>query len=208
MTGKRIVPLSSLVEEIYGSVKEKDADYEANLKELQRIDKAMRGQSDFALTNGILAENRDRFVHFVKQVVRNPGIKKLIIKQGQNKRLTLDEFITLRDFYIDTEKDQTIKEEFIRNKKINEQLERVITKELAIRTMIFCTFDENSSDIAEDLLNRYEEKLDKIRNELIEECKKNSNLDDQRFYERMIRTFEVYDTHINEKKLKSILEQK
>ena len=198
MTGKRIVPLSSLVEEIYGSVKEKDADYEANLKELQRIDKAMRGQSDFALTNGILAENRDRFVHFVKQVVRNPGIKKLIIKQGQNKRLTLDEFITLRDFYIDTEKDQTIKEEFIRNKKINEQLERVITKELAIRTMIFCTFDENSSDIAEDLLNRYEEKLDKIRNELIEECKKNSNLDDQRFYERMIRTFEVYDTHIND----------
>ncbi len=207
MEDKTIVPLSSLVTDVYGSVKDKDIDYEANLKELQRIDKAIRGQSDYYVTQGIPVANRARFVNFFKKVIENPDIKKLIIKYDKNKTLNSDEFIKLHNFYIEVEQDANIKEKFMRTKKINEQMERIIVKEESIRKMIYCYFDEDCSDIVDKLLDQYEQKLDMIKEELVEECKKLSDEDDKRFFERLMRTYELYGSNINVKKIKSILEQ-
>lgn len=207
MEDKTIVPLSSLVTDVYGSVKDKDIDYEANLKELQRIDKAIRGQSDYYVTQGIPVANRARFVNFFKKVIENPDIKKLIIKYDKNKTLNSDEFIKLHNFYIEVEQDAKIKEKFIRTKKISEQMERIIVKEESIRKMIYCYFDEDCSDIVDKLLDQYEQKLDMIREELVEECKKFSDEDDKRFFERLMRTYELYGSNINVKKIKSILEE-
>ena len=118
-----------------------------------------------------------------------------------------DEFIKLHNFYIEVEQDAKIKEKFIRTKKISEQMERIIVKEESIRKMIYCYFDEDCSDIVDKLLDQYEQKLDMIREELVEECKKFSDEDDKRFFERLMRTYELYGSNINVKKIKSILEE-
>ncbi|WP_415339566.1 hypothetical protein, partial [Clostridium perfringens] len=59
----KVYSLRELTTEIYGT-EEGDNSFESNYKELQRLDKALRKNSDYSNVKGILEENKDKYVDF------------------------------------------------------------------------------------------------------------------------------------------------
>lgn len=190
-TQKNIYSLSDLVEEIY-DIKSDSESFPSNYKDLLRIDKALRGVSDYNVSQGILEENKKKYIQLIKNIIRNPDIKKIVKRIEQNKHLTDEEYNKYTQFMLENLSDDKVG---LKVKELGEIRKRIKSIEYKVRYILNIIpryFDEESIDLMEIVLDKYEQGINKLHDEIKELCEELDSIDDERYKQKLIRTFSQY----------------
>lgn len=188
---KKIYPLMDLVEKIYDT-DENSESFDANYKDLLRIDKALRGVSDYDISQGILEENKDKYIKTVRKVVGNPDIKRIIKKVGLKKTLTGEEHNKYTKFMLENLSDDSVKSKVDELDEIVKRISQIESKVKHILNVIPNYFDVESTDLMKIVLDKYEQGINKLHDEIEKQCKELDSIDDERYEQKMLRTFLQY----------------
>ncbi|MBZ9633390.1 hypothetical protein [Clostridium sp. FP1] len=192
---KKVYSLSELVEEIYLVNKETSKNYDACYKELQRIDKVLRGNSDYSMSKGILEDHKEKYVSSIKKIVNDSELKKIIAKIGSNKKLTDEEYKKYTEFMLKNINDENIKEKVNDMESIKQKIEKIDSKVKYIINLIPNYFDVESTDLMEIVLDEYEKEIDKLHKKIQERCEELDEIDDMRYKEKLIKTLTGYGSN-------------
>lgn len=188
---KKIYPLMDLVEKIYDT-DENSESFNANYKDLLRIDKALRGVSDYDISQGILEENKDKYIKTVRKVVGNPDIKRIIKKVGLKKTLTGEEHNKYTKFMLENLSDDSVKSKVDELDEIVKRISQIESKVKHILNVIPNYFDVESTDLMKIVLDKYENGINELHDEIKKKCKELDSIDDERYEQKMLRTFLQY----------------
>lgn len=190
-SNKKIYPLSDLVEEIYDTNKDSES-FASNYKDLQRIDKVLRGTSDYDRSKGILEENKDKYVETLKKVISNGDIKSIISKIGKEKKLTEEEHNKYTKFILENLSDDSVKVKVDELDEIGKRISKIESKVKYILNVIPNYFDVESTDLMKIVLDKYEEGINELHDEIKKKCEELDIIDDERYKQKILRTFSKY----------------
>ncbi|AWZ49679.1 hypothetical protein C3495_13115 [Clostridiaceae bacterium 14S0207] len=199
---KKVYPLSELVEEIYLVNKETSKNYDACYKELQRIDKVLRGTSDYFMTKGILEDYKEKYILTIKEIVNENELKKIILKIGSNKNLTEQEHKKYTEFMLKNINDENVKEKVNDMELIRQKIDKINSKVNYIINVIPNYFDVESTDLMKIVLDEYEKQIDELHKTIQKRCEELDEIDDIRYKEKLIQTLTAYGSN-NIKNIKS-----
>ena len=190
-SNKKVYSLSHLVEEIYNIDKDSNS-FEANYKDLQRLDKVLRGNSDYDISKGILEENKDKYVETLKKVIANDDIKRIIKKMGSKKEITEEEYKKYTKFMLENLADDSMKSKVDELDKIYNKISQIESKIKDILNVIPNYFDVESTDLMKIVLDEYENRIDKLHDDIKKKCKELDVIDDKRYKQKLLRAFSQY----------------
>lgn len=195
---KEVYSLRELVKDIYGTSEYKDNSFEANYKELQRIDEVLRQNSDYSQLKGILKENKDKYIGLMKDIVSDSDLKKSIEKLNKGKKVKYEELEHIVNIYL--KHNLQLKDRVDRYNDMHRKLEMIQDKEIGLLKGIIEYFTEEELLIVEEnifndtlkkielLTDEYKNKVDKICREAIDTCKYYDKIDDQIYTAKLINT--------------------
>lgn len=189
---KKVYPLSELIEEIYNVNKETSKNYDACYKELQRIDKALRGGSDYSMTKGILEEHKEKYVSTIKGIVSDSELKKVIFKLSSNKELTEQELKKYNEFMLKNVSDTNLKEKVNDMDLIRQKIDRITGKVNRAVNIVPNYFEVESTDLMKTVLDEYEKEIDKLHIWMQKRCEELDEIDDIRYKERLMKSLTGY----------------
>lgn len=199
-SSKTIYSLKELVEEIYDIDKNSNC-FDSNYKDLQRIDSALRGSSDYYITKGILKENKDKYVKLIKKIISNDEIKKIVKKIGKNKILTEEEDKKYVEFMLDNfDSGDSLKENIEELKKINKRITKIENEVKYILYGIPKYFECESTDLMNIVLDVYEEGIKKLHQEIKNKCKELDSIDNTVFEEKLIALLKYGEKNLKDEK--------
>lgn len=199
---KKVYPLSKLVGEIYSVNKETSKNYDACYKELQRIDKVLRGTSDYSMTKGILEDYKEKYVLTIKEIVNDNELKKIILKIDSNKKLTEQEHKRYTEFMLKNINDENVKEKVNDMELVRQKIDKINNKVNYIINVIPNYFDVESTDLMKIVLDEYEKEIDKLHERIQKRCEELDEIDDIRYKEKLMKTLTWYGSN-NIKNMKS-----
>lgn len=195
---EEVYSLKSLVSDIYGTSEKMGTTYEANYKELQRIDKIIRRNSDYSQVKGILKENKDKYVALMKDIVFNNDVKSSIEKLNKGKKITYEEIQTIINIYlkhdpklknrVDTYNDMHRKLEIAQGKAIG--ILKGIIEYFTVEELLIVEesiFNDTLSKIVL-LTDEYKNQVDSICKDAIEKCEYYNKIDNQIYTHKLINT--------------------
>ena len=188
---KRVYPLSDLVEEIYDTNKDSES-FAANYKDLQRIDKVLRGSSDYNKSKGILEENKDKYVKTIKKVIVKGEIKSIINKIRKADTLTEEEHNKYTKFILENLSDDSVKAKIDELDEIGKRISQIESKVKHILKVIPNYFDVDSTDLMNIVLDKYEKGINELHDEIEKKCKELDAIDDERYRQKLLRTLSQY----------------
>lgn len=167
-------------------------------KELQRIDASLRGMSDFNKTQGILRENKDRYVRLVKDIVADREIKRIVTKVGKGKELTESEYTLYMKFMMEHEDNPEVKEKVEDTIEIEKTVKKIRNEVNHILQVLCDYFDTDSIDLTKAAILQYEEGISRLSREIQQRCEELDVIDNMRYEAKLEATFSKYgDKHIN-----------
>lgn len=188
---KKVYPLSDLVEEIYNTNKDSGS-FASNYKDLQRIDKVLRGTSDYDRSKGILEENKDKYVENLKKVINNGDIRSIINKIGKAKKLTEEEHDKYTKFILENLSDDSVKAKVDELDEVGKKISQIESKVKYILNVIPNYFDVESTDLMKIVLDKYEDGINRLHAEIEKKCKELDAIDDERYKQKLLKTFNQY----------------
>ena len=198
---KEVYYLTDLIPEIWDINDYTLKNIKSYEKELQRIDKSLRGTSDFDKTRGILKQNKDKYVRLVKDIVANSEIKKIITKVGKRKELTELENTLYMEFMMEHEDNQEVKEKIADTLEIEKTVKKIHNEVNHILHVLCNYFDTDSIDLTKIAILEYEAGISSLSKKIKEKCEELDIIDDMRYEEKLRQTFSVYgEKHIKKEK--------
>lgn len=208
---QKVYSLRELVPYIFG-VDENNSSFEANYKELVRLNNIVKYNTDYKHMQGILEENKDNYIRLMKNIIESGDVKKLIKKLNEGKALTNKEFEKIIRVFFDSlgNKKSEVEEKVNKIDSLEERMYKIQNMSVYILKEILTYFCEDAffltenvfNDIANDMeiiLDEYDNKVNNLFKKAKAKCNELDELDDEIYSEKIIKG---YISSIENKKFK------
>lgn len=188
--------------EIFGITDSTQETIDADYKALQRLDRVLRGNSDYNMTQGILAENKHKYIKLMRDVINHSDMKKIIMKLDKGKELTEKEHICYMEFMMEHEEDEQTKEKVALALEIEKKVKKIRNEVNHILHVLCNYFDTDSGDLTKIAVEEYEKGIEMLSKEIEKKCKELDIIEDLRYEEKLYKAVSVYgEKHINTKNI-------
>lgn len=197
---KEVYSLKELVKDIYG-VEENVGlgnTFEANYKELQRLDKVIRQNSNYSNLKGILAVNKERYVNFIKDIISNSELKKSVEDLNKGKKISYEKLQAVIEVYLKYNDDLRFRVE--RYNYMHNQVEIIQGKSIGILKAIIEYFNEEELLLVEEMIfndtlkkienvtSEYKRQIEMICNDAIKTCQYYDKIEDRIYISKLMKT--------------------
>lgn len=191
----KVYSLRELTTEIYGT-EEGDNSFESNYKELQRLDKALRKNSDYSNVKGILEENKDKYVDFIKDILKE-GLGNSLIKCNNGKNVSNKDLEKINSIYL--KHNNPLKAKLEAYNYMTKKIVDIQSKSISILDSIRGYFTEelifkekeifdNTLDEINKLTEEYNQRVNQVYENAKKTCESYDDMDNFLYTQKVIKT--------------------
>lgn len=198
---EKVYSLRELVPEIFG-VDENREMFEANYKELVRLNNIVKYNTDYRYLQGVSEENKDNYVRLMKNIIESGDVKKLIKKFNEEKKFTNEEFEKIKNIFLNSLGNERSEVEAKINKVelLEERMYGIQNRSIYILGEVLTYFCDEAlfltegvfNDIAnemEAILDEYDNKVNNLLKKAKIKCNELDDLDDEIYINKIIKGY-------------------
>lgn len=198
---QKVYSLRELVPEIFG-VDENREMFEANYKELVRLNNIVKYNTDYRYLQGVSEENKDNYVRLMKNIIESGDVKKLIKKFNEEKKFTNEEFEKIKNIFLNSLGNERSEVEAKINKVelLEERMYGIQNRSIYILGEVLTYFCDEAlfltegvfNDIAnemEAILDEYDNKVNNLLKKAKIKCNELDDLDDEIYINKIIKGY-------------------
>lgn len=198
---QKVYSLRELVPEIFG-VDENREMFEANYKELVRLNNIVKYNTDYRYLQGVSEENKDNYVRLMKNIIESGDVKKLIKKFNEEKKFTNEEFEKIKNIFLNSLGNERSEVEAKINKVelLEERMYGIQNRSIYILREVLTYFCDEAlfltegvfNDIAnemEAILDEYDNKVNNLLKKAKIKCNDLDDLDDEIYINKIIKGY-------------------
>lgn len=198
---QKVYSLRELVPAIFG-VDENSEMFEANYKELVRLNNIVKYNTDYRYLQGVSEENKDNYVRLMKNIIESGDVKKLIKKFNEEKKFTNEEFEKIKNIFLNSLGNERSEVEAKINKVelLEERMYGIQNRSIYILGEVLTYFCDEAlfltegvfNDIAnemEAILDEYDNKVNNLLKKAKIKCNELDDLDDEIYINKIIKGY-------------------
>ncbi|WP_338631017.1 hypothetical protein [Clostridium baratii] len=198
---QKVYSLRELVPYIF-EVDENNSSFEANYKELVRLNNIVKYNTDYKHMQGIPEENKDNYIRLMKNIIESGDVKKLIKKFNEGKSLKNEEFEKIIGVFFASlgNGKNEVEGKVNRLHSLEERMYELQDRSTYILKEVLTYFCDDAffltedifNDIANDMeiiLDEYDNKVKNLLKKAKAKCNELDELDDEIYSEKIIKGY-------------------